>query len=129
MNEITWFDADSKNWDEVVLKSHIPVLVDFWTGKCPYCERLKPIFQELSKEYLGRVRFVKLNADEVGDIAACYGVMSVPMLKFFCGGREVYSFIGFVLKDELRKELNRMLERYGSCIRESTPIQKDPMFG
>ncbi|MFQ5888115.1 MAG: thioredoxin family protein [Candidatus Hydrothermarchaeales archaeon] len=129
MNEVTWIVVDSKSWDEVVLNSDIPVVVDFWAPNCPYCERLRPIFEELSSEYKGRMRFVKLNAEKASDIATIYGVMSIPMLKFFCGGREVYGVLGYMKKEELKKELDKVLSIYTSCLAQSTEIQMDPMIG
>ncbi len=128
LDKVSCFEADSKDWDEIVLNSDIPVVVNFWAENCPYCEILMPIFERLSKDYDGKMRFVKLNAEKAGDIATIYGVMSIPMLKFFCSGREVYGFLGHITEEELRLELDRIYSRHTSCLAKSSQLQRDTMY-
>ncbi len=128
MADETWVDASSDNWDEVVLGSDSLVVVDFWAPWCPYCRQLLPIFEELSEEYQDRARFVKLNAEDAPEIAAKYGVTSIPVLKFFCAGREVYELLGYMPKDELKEELDKVLRVNKTCLNQSSPLDRDPMF-
>ncbi len=71
-----------ENFDNEVLNSSIPVLVDFWAEWCVPCKRLTPIIEELSLEYSGRVKVMKLNVDSAPDIAARYGISGIP--HFIC---------------------------------------------
>jgi thioredoxin 1 len=126
--EPTWIDATSDSWNNVVFNSDVPVVVDFWAPWCPYCKKLMPIFDELSAEYKGKMRFVKLNVEEEMSTAARYGVMSIPVLKFFCSGREVYELLGYMPKDALKEEFEKVLSTYKTCIKQSSTLQGDPMF-
>lgn len=128
MAEPTWIDATSDSWNNVVFNSDVPVVVDFWAPWCPYCKKLMPIFDELSAEYKGKMRFVKLNVEEEMSTAARYGVMSIPVLKFFCSGREVYELLGYMPKDALKEEFEKVLSTYKTCIKQSSTLQGDPMF-
>jgi len=95
-----------KNFEEEVLKSDKPVLVDFWAPWCGPCQMMGPIIDELSKEVEGKVKVGKLNVDENGETAAKYGVMSIPTLKIFKGGEIVKEFVGVQDKNSLKSELD-----------------------
>ncbi|MEV8511863.1 thioredoxin [Dactylosporangium sp. NPDC051484] len=88
-----------------VLKSDVPVLVDFWAEWCPPCHRIAPMLEELSAEYAGRVRIVKLNADDNPRTARAYGVLSMPTLTVFRGGEVVSQQVGARPKANLREQL------------------------
>ncbi|MCS7165038.1 MAG: thioredoxin [Candidatus Calescibacterium sp.] len=98
--------VDSATFDKEVLNSPIPVLVDFWAPWCMPCKMLEPIFEEVSKEYQGRVKFVKVNTDDNTDIAQRFFITGIPTLILFKQGKPVNSIIGFVSK----KELTRFIE-------------------
>jgi len=85
-----------------VLGSDVPVLVDFWAEWCPPCHRLAPVLDELSEEYAGRARIVKLDSDENPETTREYGVMSMPTLIVFRGGQVVSQVIGAHPKAKLR---------------------------
>ena len=85
-----------------VLGSELPVLVDFWAEWCPPCHRLAPVLDELSGEYEGRARIVKLDSDENPETTREYGVMSMPTLIMFRGGEVVSQVIGAHPKAKLR---------------------------
>lgn len=97
---------NTANWESDVLNSDKPVLVDFWAAWCSPCRMVAPIVDELATEYLGKVVVGKLNVDEDGPIASQYGVMSIPTLGIFKGGKMVDKIIGFRGKPDLVKMLN-----------------------
>lgn len=103
-NELT--DA---NFNEVVLKSDKPVLVDFWAEWCGPCQMLSPVVEELSKEYQGKALIGKLNVDNNPAIARQYGIMSIPTLLVFKNGKMVEKQVGFVQKHILESILNAQI--------------------
>jgi len=113
-------NVSSSNWDREVLLSKKLTLVEFWAPWCPWCRRLTPILQEMEGEYQGKMLFLMLNADENPDIAARYGVMGLPTIKFFCDGRVVGEIIGFMPKEHLRHEFEDMIARYRECLTQSS---------
>lgn len=86
-----------------------PVLVDFWAVWCGPCRALSPTIDEISAEYEGRVEVVKCNVDECQDIAAQYGIRSIPTLLFFKGGQVASKLVGAVPKSEIVAKLNELL--------------------
>ena len=89
-------------FDEQVLQSDQPVIVDFYADWCGPCKRLAPIFEELSSEVDG-VSFFKVDVEEESELAAEYGVQSIPTLVLFKGGEAVDRVMGLMPKDELKK--------------------------
>lgn len=78
------------------------VLVDFWATWCPPCRALAPIFAELSQEFSGEVKFVKLDVDRAGKTATQYGIRSIPTLILFKDGKQIEKWIGGRSKEDLR---------------------------
>jgi thioredoxin 1 len=109
---ITNIDQDS--FQKAVLDSQKPVLVDFWAQWCGPCRAVAPIIEELAKEYKGKVEFTKVNVDEVPFVASKYGVMSIPTLMIFKGGKPVQHAIGYQPKDQLKKLLDGALAKQDS---------------
>ncbi len=81
--------ADDTNFKSEVLESKLPVLVDFYTSWCGPCKMLAPVLEELEAKYDGRLKVVKVNAEEAMDISEEYGIMSVPTLLMFTGGQPI----------------------------------------
>ena len=114
------------NWEEEISKSSMLAVVYFWHEQCPWCMRFTPIFEQTAEEYLGKIKFAKLNifASPVNQkIAANLGVMSTPTLMFLCNGRPVGQSIGSMSDENLKRALDEMLRRYKACIRQSTDLR------
>jgi thioredoxin len=84
----------SAEFETEVLKSQTPAVVDFYADWCGPCRMVSPIIEQLSKEYAGKVKFVKLNTDENPDIAMKYGIMSIPTIIVFKNGQVASTMIG-----------------------------------
>ena len=102
--------VDDSNFDQVVLQSKIPVLVDFWAAWCGPCWMVAPVVEELAEEYDGRVNFVKLDVDRNPRTASQYGIMSIPSLLIFKNGAPMSNIVGFRPKAELKQSLEAVLE-------------------
>ena len=97
------------NFDQEVLKSDLPVLVDFWATWCGPCRMVGPIVDELAKEYAGRIKVGKLNVDNNGKTSIKYGIMSIPSLLFFKKGQVVDQMVGAAPKNSFVEKLDRIL--------------------
>jgi thioredoxin 1 len=97
-----------QNFDQEVLKSAQPILVDFWAEWCGPCKVIAPALDELADEYVGRARVGKVNIDEHQSLAAKYGIRSIPTLLFFKGGEVVEQMVGAKNKRELKASLDRL---------------------
>ncbi|MEE1086114.1 MAG: thioredoxin [Schaedlerella sp.] len=91
----------SKNFEEEVLNSKIPVLLDFWATWCGPCMMLSPIIEEIAKEYEGRVKVGKINVDEEGALAVKYRVASIPTLMLFKDGTVEKVLVGYHTKEQI----------------------------
>jgi thioredoxin 1 len=97
------------NFDEIVLKSTNPVLVDFWATWCRPCTMVAPILEELTQEYEGKLTIAKLDVDQSQETAKKYHVMSIPTMIVFKEGKPVANIVGFKPKEQLKKELDAAL--------------------
>jgi len=92
-----------------VVKSAIPVVVDFWAEWCGPCRMIAPVLKELAKDYKDRLKVAKINVDEEPDLAARYGIQSIPTLLFFKGGQVVKQQIGAVPRPVLEKIVKELV--------------------
>ncbi len=102
-------EINDGNFEEVVLKSKVPVLVDFWAEWCGPCRMVGPVVDELSKEYDGKAVIGKVNVDFNPKIATDYGIMSIPALLYFKNGQLVDKQVGAVPKHVLAGKLDAQL--------------------
>lgn len=101
----------SATWEQEVLKEPGLVLVDFWAVWCGPCRMVAPIVDEISKEYEGKLKVVKLNSDENPDVAGKYRVMGIPTLLFFRAGQPVDQIVGAAPKAQLKTRVDMLLAK------------------
>ncbi len=102
-------DVTTSSWENEVLNSKGLVMIDFWAVWCGPCRIVAPTVEELSKEYAGKVKIMKLNTDENPEIASKYKIMGIPTLMFFKDGQKVDQVVGAVPKPQLKAKLDSLL--------------------
>lgn len=102
-------DVSDHNFEDEVIKSDMPVIVDFWAPWCGPCLRLGPITEKLADEYKGKLKFCKLNVDENRQTSMKYQVMSIPLLLFFKGRQKVDESLGAVPEGMIRPKVESLL--------------------
>ena len=100
---------DGKNFETEVVKSDVPVLVDFWAPWCGPCKMIGPIIEELAGEYDGKAKVGKVNVDDNQDLAAKFGIRGIPTVMLFKGGEVAGSFVGLRPKEDLAGALDEAL--------------------
>jgi thioredoxin 1 len=104
------FEVNDATFDAQVLKSDVPVLVDFWAEWCGPCKMIAPIVEELAGEYDGKMKFAKLDVDFNPRVSAKYGVRSIPTLLVFKGGSPVGQIVGAQPKQRLKDRIEAALK-------------------
>ncbi len=102
-------ELNEANFEQEVLKSDIPVIVDFWATWCQPCIKLTPILEELAEDYKGKVKIGKFNVETSPAIPSQYGIMSIPAIFFFKDGKVMNQAIGLQPKKKLEKSIKALL--------------------
>lgn len=100
-------ELTDSNFEEVVLKSDKPVLVDFWAEWCGPCKAIGPVVEQLSKEYEGKANIGKMDVDANSNVPMQYGIRSIPTILFFKGGQLVDKTVGAVPKSSLEATIQK----------------------
>ena len=102
--------SDSKTWEIDVVSSPVPVFVDFWAEWCGPCRMVGPIVEELSGDYDGKIKFVKVNVDEANAIASKYNIFSIPTLMILNKGEIVAQQVGAASKETYKNMIDKAIE-------------------
>ena len=103
-------EVNDSNFDDVVLKSDKPVLVDFWAEWCGPCRMIAPALEEISKEYTGKAVVAKCDVDENPGVASRFGIRNIPTVLFFKDGKVADKQVGAVPKNNFVNKLNNLLQ-------------------
>lgn len=114
-------DIKSSEWN-ALMSGKTLIAADFWAPWCPYCKMLKPVFESVATDF-PQIKFVKVNVDEEPEVATKHGIQGIPVVKFFCEGKEIGEIVGYVSKDKLKKEIENIFNNAASCI-ANTSLKK-----
>lgn len=102
--------SDTKSWEIDVIQSDKLVFVDFWAEWCGPCRMVGPVIEELANDYEGKVKFVKVNVDEAGELASKYNVFSIPTLTIIHKGQVIAQQVGAASKESYKNMIERALQ-------------------
>jgi thioredoxin 1 len=102
-------EVTDQSFEQDVLKSEQPVLVDFWAEWCHPCKMLAPTVEKVAQEYEGKAKVVKLNVDDSNQVAQRYGIKGIPTLILFKGGAEADRVVGVTTRDNIARMIDRAL--------------------
>jgi thioredoxin 1 len=102
--------VNDNNFEEEVLRSNIPVFVDFWAPWCVHCQAMDPIVERLAEEYKEKVKFCKLNVDEAPKTTGEYKIMSIPTSIIFKDGNLVEQIVGTLSESEFKKKIDAIIK-------------------
>lgn len=98
-----------ENFDETIMNSDVPAMVDFWAEWCGPCKMVGPVLEELAREYQGKIKIAKMNVDENRQTPARFGIRNIPTLILFKGGEVTQTIIGAHPKNYIDGELQKLL--------------------
>jgi thioredoxin 1 len=109
MTGLAVLEVSDATFDQEVLKSEQPVLVDFWAVWCGPCKAIAPIVDSVAATYAGKLKVAKVNVDENGATPSRFGIRGIPALLFFKGGKVADQVVGFVPQDVIEEKVKRLL--------------------
>ena len=102
-------EVTDANFDQEVLKSEQPVLVDFWAAWCGPCKMIAPSVDKVAESYAGKLKVAKVNVDQNGATPSRYGIRGIPALLFFKGGKVADQIVGYVPQDVIEEKVQRII--------------------
>jgi thioredoxin 1 len=102
-------EVNDANFDQEVLKSDQPVLVDFWAVWCGPCKAIAPIVDGVAATYAGKLKVAKVNVDQNGATPSRYGIRGIPALLFFKGGKVADQIVGYVPQDVIEEKIKKLI--------------------
>jgi thioredoxin len=104
------FEVTDANFDQAVLKSEVPVMIDFWAAWCGPCRALAPVVDEVAAAYQGKIKVGKMDVDKNPATPNRYGVRGIPTLLVFKGGQVAEQIVGYVPKEQITRALDKVTE-------------------
>ncbi len=104
-------EITNDTYEKEVKQSDIPIIVDFWAGWCGPCKMMGPVFEEISEDYEGKLKFAKVNVEKEQEVAGQAGVMGIPCLIVFKDGKEFDRIVGYSPKEQLKEKIDAILEK------------------
>lgn len=102
-------EINGDDYEKTVEKSHIPVIIDFFADWCMPCQMLNPVFEKVSKNYEGKLKFIKVNTEIAPELAQKFGVQGIPCIVLVEEGKEIGRIVGFSNESSLRQKIDSIL--------------------
>lgn len=103
-------ELNEDNFEKEVAQSKTPVIIDFFANWCGPCQMMKPVFEKISKEYEGKLKFAKVNTEDSPELAQKYGIQGIPCLVITKKAKEVDRIVGFMSEASLKQKINEILK-------------------
>ena len=104
-------ELNKENFEQEVLQSEIPVIIDFWAAWCGPCKMMAPVYEKISSQYEGRLKFAKLDTEAHPEIASDFGIQGIPSLSVMVKNREVDRIVGCAPEPLLKQNIDAALEK------------------
>ena len=116
----------ANQWQQKVIDSVLPVIVNFSAVRCGFCQALEPLYNRLSEQYNNKLVFLKLMVDDKNnqELLDRLSIEGTPTLKFYCKSREIGEHIGYAIEPKLKQKIEMFLSEMESCINNSTELTK-----